>query len=147
MRTNVKKRFLLDIAFGWFSPITLCCRVIRVTSWLGKHQMTSTGQGRAHCLSSAEVLYPALPPDETSFQLFFSRHIVPFPVNHTCLGHVLHVLGPSSKCCRGGKSDKTARPRSLCKDTKLGAARKCLNLKLTAQVTGSLQLSFNGRNF
>ena len=71
----------------------------------------------------------------------------PFSSQSHLLGSCLACAGPSSKCCRGGKSDKTARPRSLCKDTKLGAARKCLNLKFTAQVTGSLQLSFNGRNF
>ena len=56
--------------------------------------MTSTGQGRTHCLSSAGVLHSTL-PDETSSQLFvpFDRpfssqsHLLVRPV----LGHVLHA--------------------------------------------------------
>ena len=74
-----------------------------VTSWAGKHQMTSTGQGRAHCLSSAEVLYSTL-PDETSSQLF-----VPFDDTSSFFQSITPACPASAGSCLACSRVQSAR--------------------------------------
>ena len=115
-----------------------------VTSWAGKHQMTST-QGKAAPIVSHQRGFYTDPSWWNFVPAFrpFWRHIVLFPVNHTCLSSQCWVMScmPSSKSLVAG--DKTVRLRSLCTAPRRPAGGKCLNLKFTTQVTGSLQLSSN----
>ena len=85
-----------------------------VTSWPGKHQMTSTGQGRTHCLSSAEVLHSTL-PHETSSQLF-----VPFDDTSSFFQSITPACPASAGSCLACSRVQsvgwqvTKRSRSLC---------------------------------
>ena len=112
-----------------------------VTSWAGKHQMTST-QGKAAPIVSHQRGFYTDPSWWNFVPAFrpFWRHIVLFPVNHTCLSSQCWVMScmPSSKSLVAG--DKTVRLRSLCTAPRRPAGRGEM-LKSKVHHTGHRQFT------